>query len=180
MATATQAPPTAFVMGFQHMMLEQLMREMEKTSKVLAAIPNSKSDWRPDDKARTASELAAHIAAVDVSFLEGIASLSFAELMDQEKSGNITASLPKDSAGLAQWYEEHFAAAIESVRKMTPEQLSTILDFYGAFQLPAFAYLLFVNNHSIHHRGQLACYLRPMGSKVPSIYGGSADEPWEG
>jgi uncharacterized damage-inducible protein DinB len=33
------------------------------------------------------------------------------------------------------------------------------------------------SNHSIHHRGQLASYLRPMGSKVPSIYGGSADEP---
>ncbi|MCX6635146.1 MAG: hypothetical protein NT090_08715 [Acidobacteria bacterium] len=27
------------------------------------------------------------------------------------------------------------------------------------------------------HRGQLSAYLRPMGGKVPSIYGGSADEP---
>jgi uncharacterized damage-inducible protein DinB len=42
-----------------------------------------------------------------------------------------------------------------------------------------FTYLILVNNHSIHHRGQLATYLRPMGSMVPSIYGGSADEPWE-
>ena len=31
--------------------------------------------------------------------------------------------------------------------------------------------------HTIHHRGQLSTYLRPMGGKVPSIYGGSADEP---
>jgi uncharacterized damage-inducible protein DinB len=36
-----------------------------------------------------------------------------------------------------------------------------------------------MNNHSIHHRGQLATYLRPMGAKVPRIYGGSADEPME-
>jgi hypothetical protein len=28
---------------------------------------------------------------------------------------------------------------------------------------------------SIHHRGQLSTYLRPMGSKVPSIYGASLD-----
>jgi len=28
----------------------------------------------------------------------------------------------------------------------------------------------------IHHRGQLSTYLRPMGAKVPSIYGPSADE----
>jgi uncharacterized damage-inducible protein DinB len=28
----------------------------------------------------------------------------------------------------------------------------------------------------IHHRGQLSAYLRPMGGKVPAIYGPSADE----
>jgi uncharacterized damage-inducible protein DinB len=30
---------------------------------------------------------------------------------------------------------------------------------------------------AIHHRGQLSSYLRPMGAKVPSIYGPSADDP---
>ena len=39
----------------------------------------------------------------------------------------------------------------------------------------------FANNHSVHHRGQLAAYLRAMGSKVPNIYGPSADaEPASG
>ena len=28
----------------------------------------------------------------------------------------------------------------------------------------------------IHHRGQLSAYIRPMGGKVPAIYGPSADE----
>ena len=37
-----------------------------------------------------------------------------------------------------------------------------------------------MNNHSIHHRGQLSTYLRAMGGKCPSIYGGSADEPMAG
>lgn len=32
---------------------------------------------------------------------------------------------------------------------------------------------------AIHHRGQLSSYLRPMGAKVPSIYGPSADDPGE-
>jgi uncharacterized damage-inducible protein DinB len=27
----------------------------------------------------------------------------------------------------------------------------------------------------VHHRGQLSTYLRPMGGKVPAIYGPSAD-----
>ena len=30
---------------------------------------------------------------------------------------------------------------------------------------------------AIHHRGQLSAYLRPMGGKVPSIYGPSGDDP---
>jgi uncharacterized damage-inducible protein DinB len=60
---------------------------------------------------------------------------------------------------------------------MTGDELAKIVDFYGMFQLPAAAYLNFANVHCIHHRGQLSAYLRPMGGKVPSIYGGSADEP---
>ena len=40
---------------------------------------------------------------------------------------------------------------------------------------PAVQFIGFANNHSIHHRGQLAAYLRAMGSKVPNIYGPSAD-----
>ena len=32
-------------------------------------------------------------------------------------------------------------------------------------------------NHTYHHRGQLSSYLRACGSKVPAIYGASADEP---
>ena len=48
----------------------------------------------------------------------------------------------------------------------------------GVFNFPAAFYLAFLNNHSIHHRGELATYLRPMGSKVPAIYGGSYDEPF--
>jgi uncharacterized damage-inducible protein DinB len=31
-------------------------------------------------------------------------------------------------------------------------------------------------SHTIHHRGQLSQYLRPMGAKVPSIYGMSYDD----
>jgi uncharacterized damage-inducible protein DinB len=47
-------------------------------------------------------------------------------------------------------------------------------------QKPDVMYLGLANNHSMHHRGQLAAYLRAMGSKVPAMYGGSADEPMPG
>jgi uncharacterized damage-inducible protein DinB len=58
--------------------------------------------------------------------------------------------------------------------------MTRVVDFFGLFKWPAVSYLGFGNNHSIHHRGQLAAYIRSMGGKVPAIYGGSADEPWKG
>ena len=61
----------------------------------------------------------------------------------------------------------------------TGEAASKIIDFYSTCQLPAVAYMQFNVKHTCHHRGQLSVYLRPMGAKVPSIYGGSADEPMQ-
>jgi hypothetical protein len=68
---------------------------------------------------------------------------------------------------------------VSRVAAMTPDQLMTPVVFFNVFNLPAVFYLGFLNNHSIHHRGELVTYLRPMGSKVPSIYGGSYDEPFQ-
>ena len=78
-----------------------------------------------------------------------------------------------------QWYDENMKRGLTRVAAYdSAEQLLTPVEFFGVFNLPAVAYLGFLNNHSIHHRGELATYLRPMGSKVPSIYGGSYDEPF--
>ena len=41
--------------------------------------------------------------------------------------------------------------------------------------LGEFLWYLFFD--AIHHRGQLSTYIRPMGGKVPSIYGPSGDDP---
>jgi uncharacterized damage-inducible protein DinB len=76
------------------------------------------------------------------------------------------------------WYDENMKRGIARIAQMTAEQLMTPVEFFGVFNLPAAFYLGFLNNHSIHHRGELTTYLRPMGSKVPSIYGGSYDEPF--
>ena len=58
---------------------------------------------------------------------------------------------------------------------MTGEQAAKIVDFRGMMQLPAVSFMTFNNNHVLHHRGQLSVYLRPMGGKVPAIYGESYD-----
>ncbi len=172
MANAQQAMTPEFAMGLRQMMLDGVLREMETTKKVLAAIPDAKSSFKPDPCARTAWELAWHLANTDIQFLDGIADLKFTMETPEDKVK------PKTAAELVEWYGRNFRRGAERVSKMTAEQLATPVDFYGVFNMPAVAYLGFLNNHNIHHRGQLSTYLRPMGAKVPSIYGGSYDEPF--
>lgn len=166
----SQGMTPEFAAGLCAMMLDGIQREAECTKRVLAAVPDDKSDYRPDPNARTARELAWHIANTDVQFLDGIADLNFSMESPEHK--------PQTSAELVKWYDENMKRGLTRVAGMTPQQLLTPIEFFGVFNLPAVAYLGFLNNHSIHHRGELATYLRPMGSKVPSIYGGSYDEPF--
>ena len=172
MPVPQQQPSKEFAVGYRDMMLQSIANEIQTTKKVIAAIPDSKKTYKPDEKARTAWELAWHIASVDVQFLEEIAEGKFSMEPRYKEE-------PKTVADLSAWYEKNTARALDKVRAMTPEQLVTVLNFYDAFHFPAFMYLSFVEKHAIHHRGALATYLRPMGAKVPSIYGGSADEPWQ-
>jgi uncharacterized damage-inducible protein DinB len=174
MATAESCVTADFALGYREMMLQGIANEVQTTKKVLSAIPENKKEYRPDPNARTAWELAWHLANSDVQFLDGIADGKFSfETADDEHK-------PHTVAQLVAWYDENMTRATERVRKLNPEQLVQALDFYGVFSLPAAFYLGFLNNHSIHHRGQLATYLRPMGAKCPSIYGGSYDYPWQG
>jgi len=159
-----------FVLGYRAMMLDGIQREAEVTKKVIAAVPDAASSYKPDPNARTAKELSWHLANTDIQFLDGIADLKFTMGSPEHK--------PETAAEVAAWYHENLKRGADRVAAMTAEQLLTPIDFYGVFNLPAVLYLGFLNNHSIHHRGELATYLRPMGSKVPSIYGGSFDEPF--
>lgn len=176
MATATmpQISPD-FAVASRDFALVSFEREMAATRRVIEAIPEDKKTWKPDPKAMTAEALAWHIAFVEPSMLMGIANLSF---MSSDEEAAIQKNVPPTIADIVKHYDTNMPKALDRVRQMTPEQLLTPVDFFGAFNFPAFMYLEFDKVHSIHHRGWLASYLRPMGSKCPSIYGGSADEPW--
>jgi uncharacterized damage-inducible protein DinB len=150
---------------------QQLQNEWMTTYKVLAAVPNAERDYKPDANGRSAWELATHMAGADVWFLDGVLNGKFAE-------PNETAPAP-DIAGVAEWYKKEFPNRLERVLALPDQKLTQIVDFFG-MKMPAVQYMLFALVHMVHHRGQLSSYLRPMGGKVPSIYGGSYDEPWKG
>ena len=149
--------------------LPGLQNEHRITRSVIEAIPLDKGDYRPDAISKTALELAWHIAATEMRFLEAVAAGAF-DLSPRPRPDTV-----RNSADLAHWYAENFAARIASLATLSNEQLVKIVDFRGMFQLPAVMYLNFILSHSIHHRGQLSMYLRPMGAKVPAMYGESYD-----
>ena len=161
--------PKDAVVFFNMFSLPALKNEHRITSQIIEAIPLDKGDYRPDPVSKTALELAWHIVAAEHRFLDGIAAGAF-DFSPNHRPENV-----KDSAAIATLYAKYFEADLARLSKMTGEQLVKIIDFRGMFQLPAVGYAQFNLFHSIHHRGQLSTYLRPMGAKVPSIYGESYD-----
>jgi uncharacterized damage-inducible protein DinB len=153
----------------QGVYLPALKNEHRLTKTVIESIPLDKGDYRPDEISKSALELAWHIAATEMRFMEAVSAGEF-DLTPRPRPDSI-----KNSADLAAWYTDNFEPHFEKLTKLTNTQLLKIVDFRGMFQLPAVMYLNFVLHHSIHHRGQLSMYLRPMGAKVPAIYGESYD-----
>jgi len=151
--------------------LPQIRNEHKTTRRVIEAIPADNCGWCPDPKSKSALDLAWHIASTECFFLNGIALGKYERTGDGSKPASI-----KTPADVLKWYDENHAQAVSQLTQVQGENLSRPLDFFGMFTFPAVAYAGLMSSHSIHHRGQLSSYLRPMGGKVPSIYGPSADE----
>ncbi len=174
MSTATQPSFTPeFATTFTNLMTGKIEREHPTTKRVIGSVPNDKRDYKPHANSRSAWELAVHVANSDVWFLNSIADGQFA-WTGEEKAPAPTID------GLAKWYEAEFPKAMARVKALKAEQLLKPVDFFGIMKAPAFLYLQLAQDHTVHHRGQLSTYLRPMGAKVPDIYGGSFDEPFNG
>ena len=151
--------------------------EFQSTCKVLAAVGSGNRDYRPDDKSRTAWELATHIATADVWFLESVLNGKFE--MDPEAQKAAEAQF-KTVDDVVAFYKKTFPEKLKALREASGAAMAREVDFFGMMKMPAASFLALANNHTMHHRGQLAAYLRALGSKVPAIYGGSADEPMNG
>jgi uncharacterized damage-inducible protein DinB len=153
------------------MALPALKNEHRITRKIIEAIPADQGDYRPDPVSMSALDLAWHIASAENFFMDAVAAGQFNSLAGGSRPDSI-----RTAADVAAWYDQTFQTNFDRLTQLSGEQLVKIVDFRGLFQYPAVTYLQFALNHSIHHRGQLSVYLRPMGAKVPSIYGESYDD----
>lgn len=163
-----QSAEARFLLQF---LLPQIKSEQAITKKILASIPPDRGDYKPDPKCMSALQLAWHIADTELWFLDGVIHQRF------EDTPPMPAGV-QTGRDVAQWYDENFAARMPLLEALSDAALAAPVDYIGLRNDPAVAYLNIAIRHSVHHRGQLSAYLRPMGARVPAIYVESADEPF--
>ncbi len=141
--------------------------------KVLKAVPADKLDYRPDPRSRSAAELV---------WLQVLEKRCWFELLETGKiNWRVTPPTMRLNEMVAA-YEKAHAELAPRLKKLDDEswdKKSTQFVMNGQVYFETtLGHMFWIGLFdAIHHRGQLSVYIRPMGGKVPSIYGPSADDP---
>lgn len=149
---------------FHMILLPAFKSECEITGKVIEAVPEDQTGYSPDAIARNAGDLVRHIINFEKTVVDGVIAGRF----------DWDGVLPQvgDLRELAVWYSKHLDRQLDELQQFPGEWLVRPLTLSGK-PTPGVLCLQFALNHTIHHRGQLATYLRTIGACVPSIYGQS-------
>jgi uncharacterized damage-inducible protein DinB len=146
--------------------------ELPAFIKVIEALPADKLDWKPDPKSATALERASQMASEtnDVAAIlkDGVV-----------KFDPMTKPTWTTTAEMSAAFSKGFADAKAALAAMSDAdwEADAVMMVGGkeAWKTKRGEMALSFMLDLIHHRGQLSVYIRPMGGKVPSIYGPSAD-----
>ncbi len=140
--------------------------ESKTTRNVLSRIPES-SEYRPDPDSRTAKEIAWQIVCEEKMIIEAL---------EEGKAEWAPPPMPETMSEVLAAYDRQSAGMLQRWQELPAERWDGNLEFFGS-ERPASPMAWSFLFDIVHHRGQITTYLRPMGSKVPQIYGPSFDEP---
>lgn len=152
--------------------LQSRKNELPAFQRVLNALPKDKFSYKPHDRSPAAQQIVWTMAS------ELAAGVHLVE------SGTLTFDgmpAPPAPDKMIELFNKNYADLVNHVAKMADADWDKPAKFVSGGQtvmessMGAFLWLL--HNDAIHHRGQLSTYIRPMGGKVPSIYGPSGDDP---
>ena len=158
--------------------LAELESESAKSRRVLEQVPSGKRDWKPHDRSMQLGYLS-DLTANILSWV-GMA-INLNELDIAPKDGPQYKPEPLNTpAELVAALDKAVAQAREALQKTSDAHLQTTWRLLAAGQLameqPRHDVIRDTFLHSAHHRGQMTVYLRLLGSKVPSVYGPTADD----
>ena len=148
--------------------LKVLAEEAPKFKVAIEALPEDKQSHKVHEKSREAGNLAAQLAlqwkATSGAVVKGVPNFDPHEMGPQSKSH------------MLKKFDEGMAQLVKDVTEISDEEWengdAAMGDMWKDKKYNMAWGFLF---DAIHHRGQLATYLRAMGEKVPSIYGPSGD-----
>jgi uncharacterized damage-inducible protein DinB len=150
--------------------LQRLQAELPLFTKVLKAVPADRLDYKPHDRSPSAQQLLATLSGEHEVCVTVVA----------ERRGEWKSGPPKSYEEMLTTFERSGQEMADLVAKMDDAGWDQQAEFYyqgkKVSEQPISQFLWMIMFDAIHHRGQLTTYLRPMGAKVPAIYGPSADE----
>jgi hypothetical protein len=145
--------------------------EKPKFVRVLGAVPADQTAYRPHPKSTSAGDLVWLIAS---EWRDAC------ELIDRSEVNYVVAPAPATLGESAGAFEKNAGEIEKRLAKMEDaawdKKARFLMDGNVAWESTLGDMLFGFLFDAIHHRGQLSSYLRPMGAKVPSIYGPSGDD----
>lgn len=153
--------------------IKEFDAEMATTRRLLERVPTEAGEWKPHEK----SFALGHLAQL-LSLMPGwVASTLREPAIDL---GGVSGYSFEATERLMQTFDRAVAAARAALSEVTGPALDEDWSLTHGDQvlmtLPRGEAARQHLNHLIHHRGQLAVYIRLLDVPVPSIYGPSADE----
>ena len=158
--------------------LAELESEAAKSRRVLEQVPAGTRDRKPHDRSMAFGYLSDLVATIP-SWVGMAITLDELDIAPKDGPTNRPAPL-NTSAELVAALDKAVAQAREALQKTTDAHLETPWRLLAggqlAFEQPRREVIRDTFLHSAHHRGQMTVYLRLLGSKVPSVYGPTADD----
>lgn len=145
--------------------------EQPAFAKVLRAVPENQLEYRPHERSARAGALAWQLA---------VEQQQLSQIIEKGEVQFAIPETPKDIQTIIKAWDDATHLLGERLKSANDDTWARKASFVMNGQVVwsdttenmFWGYLF----DMVHHRGQLSAYLRPMGGKVPSIYGPSADD----
>jgi uncharacterized damage-inducible protein DinB len=170
-------------MPISELLLPEYDSEITITRKVLERVPDDKAEWKPHPKAFMMAHLAQLVAMLPDWVVKTLEQTEL-DLAPKDKPRGSGYTVEKTATLLAM-FDKNAKAGRAALAKASDAdfQVPWTLKAGGNAVLTQPRYMIMrqmVLNHLVHHRAQLAVYLRLVDQKVPQMYGPTADERWPG
>lgn len=156
--------------------IAELKHEAAASKRMLERVPEDKFGWKPHEKSMSLGRLATHVAELP-GFLNSILTIDDFDFT----KGHYKASQAETPEELMNVFQQKLDEVVQTLQNTSDEKMQANFTLRsGEYIIATVPRVVAVRsmamNHLIHHRGQIAVYLRLLDIPVPGLYGPSADE----